>query len=235
LERIHARILFDFVMELNDFWKSGYGKGAINLGPLDGDAAQIISKISNLTRDIRTEIIRTKFKKADHTDLLLRRLRDIEASFLKTVLSRANPNNNKVLFDTVSIAALEGITELIENSESDLIIKTSRSVMVLETEKLINEIKEWEIEKYAKDALLMQLNYIIRTIQAADLYSDSEIRSQVKSVIADFACEFSSMDKKYQTKLERLVQWGRFGLLSGTTLIGLTADVTAITALLPPP
>lgn len=222
-------------MELNNFWKSGHSKGAVNLGPLNGDDAQIISTLSNLIRDIKSDILRTRFKNPDHIDKLLSRLRDIETSFLRTILTRMNPNNNRVLFDSVSIAALEGITEQLENSDSELVIKTSRAEMVLQTEELINEVKNWEIDGYARDSLILQLNFIIRTIQATDFYSENELRAQVKSVIADFACEFSSMDKKYQTKLERLVQWGRFGLFSGTTLIGLTSDVTAITALLPPP
>lgn len=41
------------------------------------------------------------------------------------------------------------------------------------------------------------------------------------------------MDKKHQTQLERLVLWGRRGFFAGTIFLGLTADVTSITAALP--
>lgn len=231
MDVMRARKLYDMTTLLNDFWKAG----SVGTNPYDGGPTQIIREISNLVRDTNAEIVRTRFKKNDHNEVLRDRLIQIENSLIDTILARCNPSRGNHLFDQNTIIQLLGMVEQLENADSQLINTVSRKTMIEETERLLDDIKSWEIDIYAKNALTLQLNQIIRTIHAADLYSDSDLRSQVKSVIADFATEFVEMDKKYQSKLERLVQWGRRAFFGGTTLLGLTSDAASIVALLPAP
>lgn len=231
MDVIRARKLYDMATLLNEFWAGGsVGEKPYNDGP-----TKVIREVSNLVRDTDAEIVRTKFKKNDHNEVLRDRLVKIENSLIDTILARCNPSRGNQLFDQNTITQLLGMVEQLENADCHLSMTVSRKTMVEETEELLEDVKSWEIEEYAKNALTLQLNQIIRTIHAADLYADSDLRSQVKSVIADFATEFVTMDKKYQSKLERLVQWGRRAFFGGTTLLGLTSDASAIVALLPAP
>ncbi|KGJ04357.1 hypothetical protein IT41_10670 [Paracoccus halophilus] len=107
--------------------------------------------------------------------------------------------------------------------------------MMRETEALIAEVKTWDMDEYAQRTLLIQLNCIERVIQTADLYSAAELRGKVKSVIADFAAEFSAHDKHYQTRMEKLLSWARKAFFPGSIMLSLAADTSTVVALLPGP
>ena len=230
-----ARELYDITAKLNPSFIKGSGDVALEAGDLASDFADLIVKYSGLTRDVRDEIMRASFRNEDRVDTLIKRLNGIQKEVMNALSTRGVAGTSGPLVSKVVVAEVLSIAEQIENAGVSSVSTATREDMVKETEALIADVKDWDLEGYAKQALLIQLNHVTRVIQAADTYSASELRFRVKAIIADFASEFTQMDKKHQTHLERLVLWGRRGFFAGTIFLGLTADVTSITAALPAP
>ena len=230
-----ARELYDMTVKMNRRFKKGSGAVALEAGDLGSDFAGIIVKFSNLTRDVHDEIMRANFSSEGRAYTLIERLNGIQKEVMNAIVKRGNAGISAPLVSEVVVERVLGITEQIENAGVSSVSSATREDMVKETEALIADVKDWDLEDYAKQILLIQLNHVTRVIQAADTYSASELRFRVKAIIADFASEFTQMDKMHQTHLERLVRWGRCGFFVGTVFLGLTADVTSITAALPAP
>lgn len=230
-----ARELYDFTVAMNDRFQELSGGTALNGSNLATDYADLISKFLTMARDTGDEIMRADFPYEGRADDLFDRLNKARVSILNAISSRGGTSAKGPLVSDVVIERLLSIAEQIENSGIFKSEQLDREFMVSETEALLAEVKEWDIEDYAKHTLLVQLNNIVRIIHAADTYSEAELRLRVKSIIADFASEFADMDKKYQTKLDRIVLWARRGFFAGTVLLGLTADLSSVTALLPSP
>lgn len=230
-----ARELYDMTAKMNLSFRKGSGDVALKAGDLGSDFADLIVKFSRLTRDVRDEIMRANFSSEGRVDTLLERLTGIQKEVMNALSKRGVEGKSGPLVNEVVVERVLSIAEQIENAGVSSVSSATREDMVKETESLIADVKDWDLEDYAKQTLLIQLNHVARVIQAADTYSASELRFRVKAIIADFASEFTQMDKKHQTQLERLVLWGRRGFFAGTILLGLTADVTSITAALPAP
>lgn len=230
-----ARELHALIEKMNLAFKKGSGAKALKEGQLGDDFAQLVAKVSILCRDACDEINRANFPNEDRYSELLERMTGIQRSLLNALCKRGNDGTSGPLVNEVIVEKARGIAEQIENAGILSQTTTTRKEMIAETEALTEEVKEWEIDEYAKKTLIIQLNHISRIIQSADTYSANELRNHVKAIIADFAAEFVKMDKGYQTYLERLVRWGRQGFFAGTVFLGLTADVATVTALLAAP
>lgn len=230
-----ARELYELIVEMNTLFTKGSGEKILENSDLGSDISDLIVKVSDLTRDVRDEILRARFPDEGRFDSLIERLNQIQRDLLNALSTRGRSGTSGPLVSQIVAERAQGIAEQIENADVSSTLSVTREAMINETESLIADVKDWDLEDYAKQTLLIQLNHVARVIQAADMYSASELRFRVKSIIADFASEFAQMDKKHQTKLERLVLWGQRGFFAGTVLLGLTADVTSITAALPPP
>lgn len=230
-----ARELYNLTVTMNSHFKRGSGDDALKAGDLGSDFDELILKYIDLANGVRDEIMRADFRNDDRAHELSDRLREIQKEVINALSKRGNKGTSGPLVTEVVVVKLQSIAEQIENVGVSSASVTTRQDMIKQTEELIAEVKTWEIEDYAKRTLLIQLNNVARVIQAADTYAASELRYFVKSIIADFAAEFTQMDKKHQTHLERLVRWGRCCVFAGTTFLGLTSDVVAITAALPSP
>lgn len=230
-----ARELYVLISEMNKVFKKGSGDEILKTTSLANDFAELIVKVSGLFRDSRDDVMQVKFLDEKRVDTLLDRLNSVQNAVLNALAKRGVGGTTGPLVQDVELERLLGIAEQIENAGVASVPAVTREKMILETESLIADVKNWEMEDYAKHTLLMQLNHVTRVIQAADTYSASELRYHVKAIIADFASEFTTMDKKYQTHLERLVLWARRGFFAGTIYLGLTADVATIVAALPAP
>lgn len=230
-----ARELYVLVDNMNKAFKKGSGEKALEVSNLASDFAELIVKTSGLVRDTRDEIMRAQFRDETRAGSLIDRLNSIQKDVMNSLSKRGNGGTSGPLVNQVVVERTLSIAEQIENAGISSLSSITREEMMHETEALIGDVKSWDLEDYAKQTLLIQLNHVTRVIQAADTYSKSELRLRVKAIIADFASEFSQMDKKHQTQLERLVLWGRRGFFAGTIFLGLTADVTSITAALPSP
>lgn len=235
LNQTSARTLYNLIVEMNKAFKKGSGEIALKSGDLGRDFADLIVKVTGLVRDTREEISRANFIHDDRVGTLINRLNEIQQVLINALSTRGTAGTSGPLVSEVITERALSIAEQIENAGISNAPPPTREIMVGETEALISEVKDWDLEEYAKQTLLIHLTNVTRIVQAADTYSASELRLQVKAIIADFASEFAAMDKKHQTKLERLVMWGRRGFFAGTILLGLTSDVTSITAALPSP
>jgi hypothetical protein len=230
-----ARELHSLVDRMNAAFMRSSGDKALVLGKLGSDFAELIAEVIGLVRDTREDIVRAEFPTAQRADDLLERLDAAQKAIINALAKRGGGNTNGALVSEVIVERLLSIAEQVENAGISGAASASREDMIRETEALIADVKAWDLEDYAKRALLLQLNNVARVIQASDTYSTADLRLRVKAIIADFASEFAQMDKKHQTQLERLVLWARRGFFAGTVLLGLTADVATITAALPAP
>lgn len=235
LTKTAARELYNLIEKMNLSFKKGSGGKALSDGDLGSDFADLIIKFSGFIRDARDEIMRANFSDEGRVDTLIDRLNGIQKEVINALSKRGVGGISGQLVGEICAERALGIAEQIENAGVSSVSPATREDMIKETEALIADVKDWNLEDYAKQTLLIQLNHVARVIQAADTYSASELRFRVKAIIADFASEFTQMDKKHQTQLERLVLWAHRGFFAGTIFLGLTADVTSIMAALPSP
>lgn len=230
-----ARELYVLTDRMNATFRKSSGEKALEAGKLSDDFAGLIAKLTGLVRDTRDEIFRARFPDEERAEDLSKRLDNAQRGVLNALTKRGAGNTSGPLVSEVTIERLLSIAEQVENAGISSAAAATREDMIRETEALIADVKDWDLEDYAKTTLLMQLRSVARVVDAADAYSASDLRLRVKAIIADFASEFAQMDKKHQTQLDRLVLWARRGFFAGTVLLGLTADVATITAALPAP
>lgn len=229
-----ARKLYDLVKGMNAACARASGESALSGTDLGRDFAEFVTRLVVLKRDTSDEIMRAQFPSEERTESLIERVDDAQRAVLNA-LSKRGGTTRGALVDEVTVERLLSVAEQIENAGISGGLQTSREDMVRETEALIDDVKKWELEDYAKKTLTFQLTSVVRLIQASDTYSAADLRLRIKEIIADFAAEFARMDKKHQTQLDRMVLWARRGFFAGTTFLGLTADVATITGALPPP
>ena len=227
--------LFELASQLNEGMKKGSGEAALRNAGVKGDFAQVITRIVMLTKATIDESATASFRSEARRDDLIKRVQLSSETLLNALSRRGGGNTSGPLVNDIVLERLRSAVEIIEEKTMSSSRASSRDQMIEETESLIKDVKDWDIEEYAKNTLLMQLNSIERVIQMSDLYSERELRDRVKAVIADFAAEFSQADKKYQSRMERMMLWARRGFFAGSVVLGLTADITTIAGMLPPP
>lgn len=230
-----GRLLLDMVEALNEAFKKQYGEAALRIAGAGEDFATAILRIVSLGEETRSELSKVSFATEERRGDMIDRVEVSQRALLNALTARGSGHTNGPLLNDAQIERLRGVVEQIEEKGISNSPIPSRDDMMRETEALIAEVKKWEMDDYAKTTLLIQLNSIERIIQKADIYSAAELRAKVKSVIADFAAEFSSHDKDYQTRMERLVSWARKGFFPGSVMLALTADTSAVIALIAGP
>lgn len=228
-----ARQLYQFIQTANTSFTRLSPTKVFEKNEIGEDFASFLARLHGLVEATKSEILRSSFRNEERNTELITRLDGIVRVILNTVSGRGSGSTGPIA-NAEQLAHLQSIAEQLEN----LGLETKaidRPQMVRETEQLIAEVKQWGLHSYAEKTMLMQLKNIVRIIQEADSYTDAELRLRVKSIIADFAAEFTAMDKQYETNMERLVRWGRVTAFAGTALLGLTADASAVAGLLTGP
>lgn len=235
MNEIAARRFYQFLFEMNEGFIAGGAAKAIE--KLDGcdDIADVIHNLSDLCRQTQDEVFEGSYKVEGQIEKLTSRLISVRKASTNLVVKRSATGTTGAVVDQAHLVMAEGIAELLENGGVSAPVTMPRETMIAQTEKLIADVSDWDLEDYAKKALIMKLNSLERIIQASDIYSENELRLRVKAIVADFAVEFAEWDKEHQTMLERLKQWARVGFFGTTTVLGLTSDVSAVIALLPGP
>lgn len=224
-----------FVEELNRNFKHTSTDVALGKMQPGLDFASAVSRIAALRREASEELYRADFVREERREEFLICIEKIEKQLLNGICRRGSTSSLGPLLSDVHLEQLKSVADQMEEKAISKDTPPDRSDMMRETEALIAEIKTWNLDEYAQKTLLIQLNSIERIIQKADFYSSAELRIKVKCVIADFAIEFAAHDNAYQTHMERLNLWARKGFFAGSILLGLTADVSAVVALLPKP
>lgn len=235
MNKIAARRFYEFLSDMNEGFQAGGAAKAIE--KLDGcdDIADVIHNLGDLCRQTQDEIFEGSYKVEGQIEKLTDRLITVRKTTTNLIAKRSTTATAGSVVEPAHLLMAETIAELLENGGVSAPDQAPREIMIAQTERLIADVKDWDLDEYAKKILLMKLNSLEKVIQASDIYSERELRLRVKSIIADFAVQFSDWDKKHQTKLERLKQWARTGFFAGTTVLGLTSDVATVTALLSPP
>lgn len=228
-----ARQLYQFIQTANTTFARQSSVKAFEKQEIGEDFTSFLTRLFGLVAATKEEILRVSFKNEERNTELISRLDAIVRAVVNTISARGSTTSGPIV-NAEQMAHLQSIAEQLENMEVET-VPIDRPHMVMETEKLIADVKQWGLRSYAEKTMLMQLKYLVRIIQEADSYSDAELRVRVKSIIADFAAEFTAMDKQYETFMERVVRWGRVTAFAGTALLGLTADATAVAGLLTGP
>lgn len=130
---------------------------------------------------------------------------------------------------------LRTIGDTIVAANIDKSLPLDRDKFSESTSELIKTVQATPMPDIAKKALLLKLNAIRRIVHEAGIYSDDDIRRRVKAVVADFNAEFSIADAAHDSIRDKLWKWAKAVSKPGIFALALTADASAVVALLPPP
>lgn len=228
-----ARLFLDMTEALNIAFQRQSGRAALNAAGVGDDYATVFSRIASLGEETRDELSRVSFASEERREDMIERIETSQRTLFNALGARGSTTGP--LLSDAQIERLRSVVEQIEEKGISSGTLPDRNEMMLATEALIAEVKTWDMGEYAQKTLLIQLSSIERIIQKADLYSAAELRTKVKGVIADFAAEFLAHDKHYQARMERLVSWARKAFFPGSVMLALTADSSAVVALLTGP
>lgn len=231
-----ARLFLDMTEALNIAFQRQGGQAALTAAGVGDDYATVFSRIASLGEETRDELSRVSFASEERREDMIERIETSQRTLFNALGARgSNRGTTGPLLSDAQIERLRSVVEQIEEKGISSGTLPDRNEMMLATEALIAEVKTWDMGEYAQKTLLIQLSSIERIIQKADLYSAAELRTKVKGVIADFAAEFLAHDKHYQARMERLVSWARKAFFPGSVMLALTADSSAVVALLTGP
>lgn len=227
-----ARELLEYVISINDFCKTN-NLNSQTLYSMSLTTPSALIKMTALFSATKDEINRANFKSDEARNRALEKLEESENLIIARFIKRADASGHGVLIDDIHIERLHHIADTLEEKDVQPIILASRSDMMSSTENLISEVKEWDIPIYAKGALLLKLDYMQRIIQKSSSGSAVDIRKDVLDIIGSFSVEFKQYDKKYNSKSERLIEWGKNLFSGGSMVLGLASkgsDVLSLTS-----
>lgn len=233
MQQTAARHLFSMMEDYNAAFTKASAQDALHAR--ETDFALVAQNMYSLQRATIDEILAANFKASGKQDALRDRVSSVVAAILNNAAARVGASTRGPIVSDTQLEQVRSVVEQLEEQDLPDIALPSRDVMISETERLIAEVKGWEIEEYAKRVLLMKLNAIQRLAQTADLYSAAELWMRVKGVIADFVSEFEAHDKKYDGLRARMLTWARKAFFPVSAALGLTADASSVAGLLPPP
>jgi hypothetical protein len=203
------------------------------LKTVPGGVPGIVEALIQLGDDAIEEVERAEFRDSTRQMKHVKFIRDIRNRVIDRLVRQGQ--STTTLLNATEFASLDGIVDQIAEKGVASSGISNRAEIISATESLIEDTKKADVDDYTRKALLIKLHSFQRVVQAADLYSDSQLRSRIKSIVADFAAEFATMDKRHRPFFERVVQWGRSSLRASGGAIGLIADGTTVAGLLGPP
>jgi len=226
--------LLDSLEELNRASKDVSIEAALVRVSESGECDESLSEMIAAFQDAREEIERTAFRRVQIRDRYLEDLALIQNGLLAAVIRR-DKGTTGPLFNSALIEKIRGIADgIVEKSPGDP-MPIDRSSFLESTSETIKEIEEWGLAEYSRRSLLLQMNMMSAMINASRTYSDGQIRRRVKQIVADFAVEFATMDKEFESRWETIKRWAKTAFRGAPNMIGLTADVSEIAGLLPKP
>lgn len=210
--------------------------GAVELiaAAVKRDGRDGVIELLNLMSDAIDEVTSCEFRREARKEQFISQILAMRDMFFSALLSGSQRELESWLrtaarqFQLISLA----VTERIEVDTAPL----DRANFISKTSELIEEVKQWPIEDYAKRALVLSLSMISQQASVeGSSFTDHELRRRVKTIVASFALEFSVMDKEFETRWEMIKRWAAFGFRGSAVPLGLTADASQIAGLLPKP
>lgn len=187
--------------------------------------------MGNLLNQAISEIDQTTFKSQEKKDAMMAGMKAGHEHLIESILGRMNTSTQGNIFDGAVLARIEGYADQLEEKDTGS-IPVNRETMDTETDIFLKDLNGWDIPDYVKSAMNIKMGALKRMIHATSIYSDNALRARVKEIVADFAAEFAAFDKDFQKYLERVVEWARKAALPAVFMLGLTADVSAVVALI---
>jgi hypothetical protein len=194
----------------------------------------IVIKVINLFNSARDEIALTTLDndvKEDHLEFL----DSLCASFSASIISGKAAHVRDKTNAKSAKSLLKVLADLSQAAGGKPSFEIDRADLVSSTNELMQDIRESQLPSYARDAMSIKLDALIRIINSSSLYSEDEIRLRIKAIIADFLSEFESFDDDHKTTRERILAWGRKFTTGGAFALGLITDGTAVAGLLTGP
>ena len=107
-----------------------------------------------------------------------------------------------------------------------------RMQFLRETESLIVAVEASDASEYLRRSLLIKINSIRRIVLECEHIGDDEIRARIKSIYADCASEFRTLDREHEELLEKVRRWAWGASKVGIFALALAADTSAVAGLL---
>ena len=111
----------------------------------------------------------------------------------------------------------------------------TREQITAGVQDLIVALKDTTLDEFTKRALHIRLSGVRRICKLDELFSIEDVRIQVKLVMADIFAEWDKIVQQDAVFAKKLNKWGTQMLLGCNEFLGLTADITNVSGLLPPP
>ena len=196
-----------------------------------GSAEQFFAMID----EARFEVESCVFVRDEKNIRYLQELSNFRAQTLERFITRDQTSTGP-LFNDGAIERLGAIADSVGERIVEEPAPLARKDFVTATERLIKEVKEWDIDEYASRSLLLGLGLIVEMANSKSVsVSDAEIRRRIQRVTASFAVEFAAMDKEFETRWEKVKRWARLGYRGASAPLGLTSDAASVAGLLPKP
>ena len=133
------------------------------------------------------------------------------------------------------VAVIADNPRLSANTVSDTQISAKREDIITGVGELIKTLNDAAFDDLTKKALYLQLNGIRRICELQTIFSDEDVRVQVKLVMADVFAQWDEVVKQDEAFANKLKAWGARVLSGGSKFLGLTADISEVSGYLPPP
>lgn len=115
------------------------------------------------------------------------------------------------------------------------VTRLDRQSLFEETVSLMAAIDSSDLPEYAKVVTIFKLNSVCSLVNLGNIRSDSDIRNQVKAVVADFLVSFEDFDGDHASIKEKIVAWGKRNTGFGIAALAIGADVATVFGLLEGP
>ena len=189
----------------------------------------------SLIDDARNEVENCHFVKSGKQMRFLGELSSFRASVLDLFLRR-DPQAKGKLFNEGAIERIGGIADAVSERIEVEVKPIDRAEFAEVTQRLINEVSQWNLGQYASRSLLLGLELISQMLTSESVsITDADVRRRITRLVAAFAIEFAELDKEFETRWETIKRWARFGFRGASVPLALTSDAAGIAGLLPKP
>lgn len=166
----------------------------------------------------------------------IERLKDVSEKFVLALQSIGAPN--KAFGSAFPVRStsdyLETLADAVEGEEGASTSPLDRQEVISSIDELVSAITGSALDRVAQKAIILQLSSIQKICIEASVFSDAELRIRIKAIMADLIVSWSSIRAQDEKAAEKVRAWVWGAAVKVRSGLGLAADVTQLTALLPP-
>lgn len=196
----------------------------------DDNFAQSLNLMLGMIQDASTEVEACRFAREEKQLRYLIALQNFRTRMLEQMILRDRGTGGPFLNEG-DVERLGAISDAVTEHINQEVLVLDRGGFASATQDLINEVNAWDMDDFAKRSLLLSLSLIANQATATETsVSDAQIRRRIKALVAEFAVEFSILDKEFETWFEALKRWARLGYNGSPAALGITKEVVKLIA-----